>query len=57
MPGTKVTADDGQGEPETIEVEDDYVIVCDGDCYVAHCQVYPGTGTHQLTIKKGKPPE
>jgi len=39
MPGTKVTADDGQGDPQTIEVKDDYVIVCDGDCYVAHTTV------------------
>ncbi len=54
MSGTKVTADDGQGEPETIEVKDNYVVITDGDCYVAHTTVHQN-GTHQLTIKKGKP--
>lgn len=53
---TLVTADDGLGDPETVRVKDDFVILCDGDCYldgvIAH-----SNGTVQLTVKKGKDPD
>jgi hypothetical protein len=36
---------------ESQEIEDDYVIVCAGSCYVAHVSAYNTTGTHVVTIK------
>lgn len=50
--GIRVTVTDLEtGESESQEIHNDYVIVCAGSCYVHHTQAYPGTGTHQLTIK------
>jgi len=47
----EVTVRDTQtGETETMTIENDYVIVTAGSCYVATTQVY-GTGTTSLTIK------
>jgi hypothetical protein len=49
----KVTVTD----PESGEVlgehtiENDYVLVCAGSCYLDGTQAYPGTGTHVLTVK------
>jgi hypothetical protein len=51
--GIKVTVEDLQtGERETNIIQDDYICVTAGDCYVSHTQIYPRTGTHQLTIKR-----
>lgn len=38
------------GESETQTIENDYVIVVAGDCYVDSRQAY-GSGTHVLTVK------
>ena len=51
--GTRVTAqslDDGE-DPVTRVIKDDYNLVTDGDCYVSGIQVYPGTGTHVITVR------
>jgi hypothetical protein len=42
--------DTGKTETETI-ASNDYWIITTGTCYVSNTQVYPKTGTHQLTIK------
>jgi hypothetical protein len=50
--GTRVTAeslDDGGREVRVIK--DDYNLIADGDRYVAGIQVYPGTGTHVITVR------
>lgn len=54
--GIRVTCKDLSGEQETssIIIDDDYVCVCAGSCYVDNTQMYPGTGTHVLTIKGRK---
>lgn len=50
--GIRVTVTDlATGEQESQEIRDDYVVVCAGSCHVAHTQVFPSSGTHQLTIK------
>ena len=50
----KVTTEDLEtGEKQSITIENDYVIVTSGECYIAHTQV-SGNGTHQLTIKGRK---
>lgn len=42
----------GQQEDATVEVmDDDYFIVCTGNCYVSHTNAFPKAGTHVLTIK------
>lgn len=56
MSKIRVTVEDPDtGESETQEVEDDYILVTAGKCYVSYTQVFPKSGTHQLTIKKGEP--
>lgn len=51
----RVTVEDLKtGEVESQEVEDDFVLVCAGRCYLAHTNVYPKSGTVQLTIKVDK---
>ena len=53
---TRVTAEDLEtGDTETTEITDDYVVICDGSCYIAHVQAYPAKGTHVLTIKGRRP--
>jgi hypothetical protein len=51
--GTRVTAEnlDDDEERVTRVVKDDYSLTTDGDCYVAGIQVYPGTGTHVITVR------
>lgn len=39
------------GETQTKTITDDYVVICAGRRYVHHKQVFPKSGTHQLTIK------
>jgi hypothetical protein len=41
------------GEEEAVEIRDDYLLVCVGDCYVSHTNVH-ANGTHILTIKESK---
>jgi hypothetical protein len=51
-PGIRVTVTDlATGEEQIQEIRDDYVVVCAGSCYLAHTQIFPKSGTHQLTIK------
>ncbi|MEM9710632.1 MAG: hypothetical protein AAGA17_00330 [Actinomycetota bacterium] len=35
---------------QSIDIEDDYVLVCAGTCYQASVQTYPN-GTHVITVK------
>lgn len=52
MSGTRVTAVEivDPGEPQSIEITDDYVIVADGTAQVTGVQVY-ANGTHVITVK------
>lgn len=53
MSGTSVTATDvDTGESETKVIENDFVVICDGDRYIDGVQAYPGTGTQVVTIKR-----
>lgn len=48
----RVTVKDLQtGEEETVEISDDYLLICAGSCYLDGTQVYPTMGTHVLTVK------
>lgn len=50
--GTRVTATDIEtGESESIEITNNYVVITDGDRYVANAQVH-ANGTAVVTIKK-----
>lgn len=54
MTGTRVTATNlATGESQTVELRDDYVVVCDGDRYVDGMQIY-GNGTVVVTLKLGR---
>ena len=56
MSGTQVTCTDVEtGESETQVIENNYVLVCDGDTYLDGIQAYPKSGTVVLTIKRRKP--
>ena len=51
---TRVTADADDQGPETIEIHDDYVLVCDGSAYrhgVTVHRLKDGTQTHVITVK------
>ena len=55
MPGTRVTCTDiDTGETETRVIEDDYVLICDGNKYVGGVSAYPKAGTVVVTIKTRK---
>lgn len=62
MNGTTVTAQettpaDG-AEPQTVQIEDNYVIITDGTAHVAGVQLHrleDGTHTHVITVKGIKP--
>jgi len=50
--GTEVTARDiDTGEQQARVMKDDYSLITDGDCYVAHIAAYPKSGTHVITVK------
>lgn len=56
MSGTRVTCEDVEtGETDSVVVENDFVVVTDGDRYVSNVQSYPKTGTTVLTIKRRVP--
>lgn len=49
--GIRVTVTDLEtDESESVEVHDDYFLICAGSCYLDGYQAY-ATGTHVLTIK------
>lgn len=51
----RVTSTDIEtGDEETVEIEDNFVLVCAGNRYLAHENIY-GNGTTQLTIKTREP--
>ena len=53
MSGIRITVTDiNTGDSETVEIENDYVVICQGDRHVAHTRFVPTTGTHIITIKK-----
>jgi len=51
---TRVTAEADDQGPESIEIHDNYVLVCDGSAYrhsvVVH-RLKDGTQTHVITVK------
>jgi tmRNA-binding protein len=51
---TKVTATHPEQGEQTIEIEDNYVLICDGSAYVSGVTVHQlkdGTQTHVITVK------
>ena len=49
--GTKVTATDlTTGESESQTIKDDFILITDGRCYLAHAAVH-ANGTKVLTVK------
>lgn len=56
MPGTRVTCTDIEtGETETVVIEDDCVLVCDGDKYLPSIDASPDeAGTIVITVKTRK---
>jgi hypothetical protein len=53
MAGTRVTCEDVEtGESESEVIENDYLVVCDGDRYIDGIQIYSGTGTAVITVKR-----
>ena len=51
--GTRVTCEDIEtGETESQVIENNYVVITDGNTHVSDVQHYPGTGTTVLTIKR-----
>lgn len=51
----RVTVEDLEsGESQSKEIENDYILVCAGNYYLAHANEYPRSGTVQLTIKKDR---
>lgn len=53
MSGTRITCEDvDTGESEAKVIENDWLVICDGDRYVDGIQVYPGTGTAVITVKR-----
>lgn len=49
---TVTVVDNETGDTETKQVADgDYVLICTEPCHLDYVQVYPTTGTVQLTIK------
>jgi hypothetical protein len=51
-PGIKVTVTDLKtGQSRSHVIQDDYVLVCAGNRYLAHTNAF-GNGTHVLTVKR-----
>ena len=49
---TVTVRDNEKGTEETRQVaDDDYLLICVGNCYEDGIQIYPKSGTHVLTIK------
>lgn len=48
---TKITVEDGLGEPVVKKLKNDFALIVDGDRYVDGVQQY-SNGTVQITIKK-----
>ncbi len=50
--GTLVEVTDlATGESETAVIVNNYVLICDGSAELSGSQVWPKSGTHQLTVK------
>lgn len=48
----RVTVEDLKtGDRETVEISDDYILICAGRCELTYTNVYPAKGTHVLTVK------
>lgn len=55
--GIRVTVEDLEtGEAQSQEIDDDYVLVTAGSCYVAYTNTFPARGTYIITIKGRKDP-
>lgn len=48
---TVTIKDNLTGETEIVSVGDDYLLICAGKAEMANVQVYPGKGTHVITVK------
>lgn len=57
MSGTRVTAVEvvNPGEPQSVEIIDNYVVIVDGTAHITGVQVH-GNGTHVITVKGCKRP-
>lgn len=54
----RVTVEDiDTGETEIREIKDDYILVCAGRYHLTHTNLYPRSGTVQLTVKVEKDSE
>lgn len=54
----RVTVEDIEtGETEIREIKDDYILVCAGRYHLTHTNLYPRSGTVQLTVKVEKDSE
>ena len=52
----RVTIEDlDTGDRETVEIADDYILICAGNTYLTNTQSYPKSGTHVLTVKRSSP--
>lgn len=55
MPGTRVTCEDvDTGESESVVIENNHVVIVDGNRHVDSIQHSPTTGTTVITIKTKK---
>ena len=55
MPGTRVTCEDvDTGESESVVIENNHVVIVDGNRHVGSIRHYPTTGTTVITIKTKK---
>lgn len=52
-PVVRLTVEDlVEGGSESVEMPaGDYYIICTAPCYESNIQVYPGKGTHVITLK------
>lgn len=53
MSGTRITCTDVEtGESETVTIENDFLVITDGNRYLASVVAYPKSGTTVITIKR-----
>lgn len=53
MPTQVTCLDPDSGETETQTIEDDWLVVCDGDYYLHHVTQHMN-GTAVITVKRGR---
>lgn len=50
---TVIDHETGDTDSKTV-IDNDYIIITNGTCYVSNIQVYPKAGTHVITVKGRK---